>query len=171
MMYNQNIITKRRILTMDKHFSKLVVFTLCFMIVAGVIMCFGWVPTAVEYLTGSCSALYNQELLIYICFALIAIPMFIIFIMAFGFVKAFKQDSVFDMKTAKLIKTIADILLGDCIFTELTIILLMSCGEALLAPLFLFVTLIGVTVSFVLYILSNHVEKAAKLKEETEGIL
>lgn len=156
---------------MDKHFPKLVVFTLIFMLVAGALMSIFWIPRVAEYLEESCSILKDGEPYIYICFGVIAIPLFAIFIMAFGFVPAFKRDSIFDRKTARLIKAIADILLIDCVITVLFTISVIAYGELLIAPLFLFAALIGITVSFVLFILANHVEKASDLKEETEGIL
>ena len=156
---------------MRKNVPSTVRLILIIMLLAGVAMCALWIPRAVSYLGSSCPALEGFEELLYLGFGIIAIPIFTVFFMAFAFVPAFEQDSIFDKRTARLIKVIAYIVLGDCVAFGIMMGIVTCLGETVLAPLMIFVSLIGITVSAVLMILADHVDRASELKEEVEGTL
>ena len=156
---------------MNKHFSLIVKTIVTVMLLAGAVMCAVWLPRAAAYLESVCTVLSGRSVLIYIGFSAVALPLFAVFFMAYSFVPAFEKDSIFDRKTARLIKRIAYIIMYDCILAGLLTGVITVMGESLLSPLFSLVILMGVTVAFMLFILANHVERASDLKEETEGIL
>ena len=134
-------------------------------------MCFTWVPDAVEYIEFSCRVLEGKSTLIYLCFAAVILPVFCVFVMAFKFVPAFSRDSMFDKRIAKLIIRIAIIILLDCIFFGTLACVVLLLGERVLSPLLLLIALMGITVSVMLMVLGDHVEKAAVMKEEAEGTI
>lgn len=156
---------------MRKNVPGTVRFILIIMLIAGVAMCALWIPKAVDYLERSCPALEGCEALLYLGFGVVAIPVFAVFFMAFAFVPAFEQDSIFDKSTARLIKAIAYIVLGDCVVFGVIMGIITCLGETLLSPLLIFISLIGLTVAAVLLILADHVDRASELKEEVEGTI
>lgn len=156
---------------MRKNVPSTVRLILIIMLIAGAAMCALWIPRAVGYIEGSCPALDGCETLLYIGFGIVAIPVFAVFFMAFAFVPAFEQDSIFDKRTARLIKAIAYIVLSDCVVFGVMMGIVTCLGETVLSPLLIFVSLIGITVSAVLLILADHVDRASELKEEVEGTL
>ena len=81
------------------------------------------------------------------------------------------RDSIFDKKTAALIKKIAVIILCDCLLFGVLSGCIFVLGEKVLSLLFIFVAMIGITVSAMLFILADHVNQASELKEEVEGTL
>lgn len=156
---------------MRKNVPSTVRLILIIMLIAGAVMCALWLPSAVAYLENSCPALEGCETLLYLGFGIVAIPVFAVFFMAFAFIPAFEQDSIFDKRTARLIKHIAYIILSDCAVFGVMMGVVMCLGERVLSPLLIFISLIGLTVSVVLMILADHVDRASELKEEVEGTL
>ena len=156
---------------MRKKVPSTVRLILIIMLIAGAVMCALWLPSAVAYLENSCPALEGCETLLYLGFGIVAIPVFAVFFMAFAFIPAFEQDSIFDKGIARLIKKIAYVILFDCLAFGIMTGTVAAMGEALLSPLLLFTALVGLTVSAVLLILADHVDRASDLKEEVEGTL
>ena len=146
-------------------------FILILMLLATVSMYIFWLPDAIDYVN---SFLYNSELqkisewILYSASFIISLPIILVFIMAFKFVSAIKNDTIFHTCTAKLIKAISIIIFSDCTAFGICAVFLLIVGESLLSPIFIFVTVIGITVSLMLRILSNYVERAAILKEEAD---
>jgi len=156
---------------MKKYLPKLEQCILIIMLLSGVAMCVFWMPSAISYLEDSCDALAGNTELLYLGFLVVIIPLFAIFFMAFAFVPAFTRDSIFDKKTAALIKKIAVIILCDCLLFGVLSGCIFVLGEKVLSLLFIFVAMIGITVSAMLFILADHVNQASELKEEVEGTL
>ena len=170
MIYN-HVKAQKEEFEMKKNFPSIVRLVIIIMLLAGVGMCALWIPRAVGYLEGVCPALAGRSLLIYGGFCACVIPIFAVFFMAFAFVPAFEQDSIFDKGIARLIKKIAYVILFDCLAFGIMTGTVAAMGEALLSPLLLFTALVGLTVSAVLLILADHVDRASDLKEEVEGTL
>ncbi len=156
---------------MKKNLPNLVRCILIIMLLAGAGMCIFWIPSVVSYLEGACKPLANIGELLYIGFLVVALPLFAVFFMAFAFVPAFEGDSIFDKRIAKLIKKIALIILCDCLLFGILSGGIFALGERVLSILFIFVAMIGITVSAMLFVLADHVDKASELKEEVEGTL
>lgn len=141
------------------------------MLLAGAGMCVLWIPSAVSYLENSCESLSGKAHLIYTCFTAVALPIFAVFFMAFAFVPAFESDSIFDKRMARLIKLIALIIGGDCLLFGILSGGIFCLGERMLSVLFVFISMIGLTVTAMLLVLADHVDRASELKEEVEGTI
>ena len=167
MMYNK----EKGGIIMKKNLPTLVKLVLIIMLLAGAGMCVLWLPLAVSYLEGSCQWLSGKSHLIYGGFIAVAVPVFAVFFMAFAFVPAFESDSIFDKRMARLIKLIALIIGGDCLLFGILSGGIFCLGERMMSVLFIFIAMIGLTVSAMLLVLSDHVDRASELKEEVEGTL
>ncbi len=156
---------------MKKNLPGLVRCILIVMLIAGAGMCIFWIPSVVSYLEGACEALAGKGTFLYVGFFVAAVPVFAVFFMAFAFVPAFERDSIFDRRIARLIKKIALIIFCDCLFFGVLSGGIFALGEKVMSVLFIFVAMIGITVSAMLFVLADHVDRASELKEEVEGTL
>ena len=92
---------------MRRFISNIIRSLLFFMLISSAAMCIFWLPNAVEYASGvfkNAESFKNAEYLLYTIGYIIALPLFIVFIIAFKFPTAIEADTIFHEKTAKLIK-------------------------------------------------------------------
>ena len=143
---------------------------LAVMTIGGALMCALWLPETIEYIA---FFLFSgaSPTPIYILCAIVGAIFFAVLIAAFQFPKAIAEDTVFSQRTAKLLKVISIALFADCLLLCGASVWLLCEGEYLLSPALLFVSMIGLTVSLMLFILSGYVARAAVLKEEADSTL
>ena len=137
-------------------------------------MCALWFPVAVDYVGGFYESAGDFEYVkgwLYVICAIVSLPLFAVFIIAFSFPPAIENDSVFTKKTARNIKCISNIIFADCIVFAATVIWIIWMGERILSPVLAFVDVIGIMVAFMLYVLSGYISRAAVLKEEADHTL
>ena len=146
---------------------------LILMITITLAMCILWLPDTIEYCKEFISSLkifnvINTSILLYIFVCLTATPIFLIFIISFRFSSYIEKDMIFHADTAKLLRLISYLLIGDCTLFIIGTVFLFSAGERILSPVFAFVAAIGLTVACMLGVLSDYVYRAAILKEEAD---
>lgn len=156
---------------MRRFISNIIRSLLFFMLISSAAMCIFWLPNAVDYASGvfkNAESFKNAEYLLYTIGYIIALPLFIVFIIAFKFPTAIEADTIFHEKTAKLIKIISIIIFSDCTLFGALAIWFFCSGERVLSPVLAFVDVIGFTVALMLLVLSEYVRRAAILKEEAD---
>jgi len=143
---------------------------LVFMMAATVLMALCWVPDAVSHIGNSTEILRSVPLryTVYVLAAAVALLSLVIFFCAFHYPSAIAQGTVFTKKTAVHLRLTAHLVLCDCILFSLCVLLLLLIGERLLAPALAFFSVIGYTISALLFVLSGYVRDAASLKEEAD---
>ena len=157
---------------MKRSVANLIRLILMIMLAATLFMSVLWMPNAVDHF---CALLTEQSSSIrpwlYAAATVIALPLFAVFIIGFEFPTAIEGDTIFSMRTAKLLRVIATLLFSDLALFAIGVIALFVVGDMLLAPALAFVLAIGITVSLMLCVLASYVENAAVLKEEADGTL
>jgi hypothetical protein len=161
---------------MKNKISSFVNIILIIMTISTAVMCMLWMPQTIDYckdfLVGSkLLSLSNVELILYIFAFVIALPIFVIFFISFKFSSYIKNDTIFHTQTAKRLTLISLLLISDCVLFLTGALALLTTGEKILSPLFIFVSVIGITVAAMLRILSDYVSRAAILKEEADFTL
>ncbi len=156
---------------MLKKLSRLIRFILIFMLVAIGVMCIFWVPNVADYITSFISGEEDFKYVILAICYITALPLFVVFVIAFRFPHAIDKERIFHKKTAKLIKIISVMIFVVCTAFSAEIIILACFGESVLAPALAFVACIGFTVAVMLFVLAKYVEVAAELKEEADHTL
>ena len=161
---------------MTKKLANLIRALLVFLILTGAVMCHTWLPGAIYLVYDAVDAYigalgWNTAVVLYALSFVVAVPIFVIFVLAFAFPCAIENDTLFSLKTCKLLKTIGILLVADCaLFCAMLTALTFAAGW-LLTGGFLFVGVLGVTVGCMLLVLSRYVEHAAALKEEADCTL
>ncbi len=154
---------------MKKSIHILVSFVLALMICGSALMALFWLPCAAEHISGF--VFDSKTLPFYLICAVIALPFVAILFIAFSFPFSIRNDTVFTAKTAKRIKIISFLLFADCIMLLVAAVVFLISGDTLISPALCFISLIGMTVALMLFILSGYVKKAAILKEESDYTL
>ena len=132
-------------------------------------MSFFFMPRAVLYAGGFLEWLSPAVLRIYCCG--IAVGMAAAVLLSFRLPWAIDADCIFHRRTARLLSRIACLIGIDCVLFGGLAIALLAAGETLLAPVFLFVDVIGFCLTLMLFVLAEYVGRAAILKEEADGTL
>lgn len=153
---------------MKKHVPFIVNLFITIAIAACVMLCLQWLPL---FLFAVVSVVDVSSKLVAVICGLIAIPLFVILGLGYGFSTAIKNDTVFSLATAKRLKLISVLLFADCgVFCAL-IAALLCLGELWFSPLLGFMGLVGLMVAYVLLLLSGYVKNAAALQEEVDATL
>lgn len=140
------------------------------MVISVALMCIFWLPGAVDYI--AFFLLPNSSPApIYVLCAVIGIIFIAVLLTAYFFPKAIAEDTVFSNRTSKLLLIISICLFADCLLLGLASVWLLCEGEYLLSPALLFVSMIGLTVALMLFVLSGYVARATILKEEADSTL
>ena len=143
---------------------------LIFMMAVTVLMAFCWVPNAISYVSANTACTLSAPLkyAVYAFAATVTLLSLVIFSCAFHFPNAITEGTVFTQKTVSKLRLTARLVLVDCILFSLCVLLLLIIGERILAPALAFFSVIGYTISALLFILSGYVRDAASLKEEAD---
>ena len=153
---------------MKKHVPFLVNLFITVAIAACLLLCFQWLPL---FLFAVVTVVDVSAKLVAVICGLIAIPLFVVLGLGYGFSTAIKNDTVFSLATAKRLKWISVLLFADCgVFCSL-IAVLFCFGERWFSPLLGFMGFVGLMVAYVLLLLSRYVRNAAALKEEVDATL
>ena len=155
---------------MNRSVSVIIRVVLIIMSLVSLFLAASWVPDAIEYLA-VVSDSFALKVIAYVLSSLILVVSFVIYIFAFKFPAAVESDTIFTDYTAARVKSIAVLVLVDCVLLAAGVTVLFVFGEKLLAPLFLFFDVVGLAVSAVFFILSKYIRDAAALKEEVEHTL
>lgn len=131
-------------------------------------LCVFWLPKAVDYLDGF---LKSGQAALWGGFAVFALPIFIILLLGFSFLRDIEKDSVFSVATSRRMKLVAILLGVDCLLFCAFVAVIVIMGEGLLAPIFGFIGFMGLLVDCALFVLSDYIKRAAVLKEESEATL
>ena len=120
------------------------------------------VPTPEEY------TIITVQLAFY---RLVSIPCFFILALFWKVSNAVKTDTVFSIRTAKLLKICSIILLAN-VFILIIGNTVMSClGWNIFLIIKIVLPVTGITLAAALYLLSHFMSETAKLKEESTGII
>ena len=155
---------------MNRSVSVTIRVVLVAMLLVSLLLAVTWIPDAIEYLEGVSDSMF-LKVTAYVLSLLILLVSFVIYTFAFRFPSAVENDTIFTDHTATLVKSIAVLVLVDCVLLAAGVTVLFVFGEKLLAPLFLFFDVVGIAVSAVFFILSKYIKDAATLKEEVEHTL
>ena len=153
---------------MKKHVPFLVNLFITVAIAACAVLCYLWLPLFICAVVSVMDV--SSRLVAAIC-GLIAIPLFVVLGLGYGFSTAIKKDTVFSLATAKRLKLISVLLFADCgVFCALMAVMF-SLGERWFSPLLGFMGFVGLMIAYVLLLLSGYVKNAAALKEEVDATL
>ncbi|MCL2810400.1 MAG: DUF2975 domain-containing protein [Clostridia bacterium] len=102
-----------------------------------------------------------------------AAPCFAILVLIWHVSTAIRQEKVFTVKTARLVKVASLLLFGDVIFFFMgnIIFVLLSMSEPTILLLSFFIDVIGVSLAVLAGVLSRYLTKAAALQEEADGTI
>ena len=150
----------------------IVVFGLC-----GIIMCVLWYPFAVSFeIMGVVDVSPTPEQQVALWTQLlfywgVSVPCFLILAFSWKITDAIKNDAFFSYKIAKKINFCAMLLFVDVIifFIGNTVFLLLNWSVFVLV--YYIIAVVGLAVASVFAAIAHFVSKAAKLKEETEGLI
>lgn len=159
---------------MKKSLINIIKIALVIMLIGIISLCVLWLPNLVDYIGAQFEdkvGFDKLEILIYVISIAIALPIAVVFALAFRFLPELKNDTIFHKKNALLIKIISIIIFCDCILFLACVICLLALGEYVLSPALLFVDAIGLIVALMLFVLSKYVDNASILKEEVDATL
>ena len=141
--------------------------------VCGLFICIFVVP----YIGKSMIALYPEFSSWYwpwLIFAwLFSLPCFILLVTIWRISNCVKNETVFTLKTAKLVKTSAVLLLSDALllFAGNILLLLLNMNHPSIVLMAVVIAVFEVVVALFAEIVSRYLEKAAVLQEESDGTL
>lgn len=148
------------------------------LILASAAMCIWWLERAIEYVLMFLRLVYTDGVvpesvgvLIRILCGVVIAPLFAILLMSFSFPSAIEKDRTFSEKTAKLLNVIGTILVSDCTLFCALLSVLLFYHESFVAPLLIFVGVLGITIGCTFLVLARYVKRAAALKEEADCTL
>lgn len=159
---------------MKKSLVSIIGLALILMLIGTIVLCALWLPNLVEYIGRLFEKAEQYESLripVYVICIIVALPILVVFALAFKFLPELKNDTIFHKKNALLIKIISIIIFCDCVLFLACVICLLALGEYVLSPALLFVDAIGFIVALMLFVLSKYVDNASILKEEVDATL
>ena len=153
---------------MKKHVPFVVNLFITLAIAACAVLCYLWLPLFICAVVSVMDV--SSRLVAAIC-GCIAIPLFVVLGLGYGFSTAIKNDTVFSLATAKRLKLVSGLLFADCGVFCVLVAVLLCFGEFWFSPLLGFMGFVGLMVAYVLLLLSRYVQSAAMLKEEVDATL
>ncbi len=163
----------RRII-MKKLLPAMIRFLLILMTLSTLAMAIFWTPGVIEYANSFASSVNAKGIITvsgYTVSSIISVTALAVFLVSSRFPSAIENDGIFTLKTAKLVKLIAILILVDSVFLFIAITALFILGDRLLSPALAFVDVIGIAISAMLFVLSVYVKDASYLKEEADYTL
>lgn len=134
------------------------------------VICSVFVPRFLDYAEAN-NYIGTENRIFFAAAAILLIaPCAVVLVMALK-LSASKEDRIFTEDTALLLWRISLILAIDCgAFAAVTVILF-CLRDALIAPLFALIDLVGLALSYLFYHLSVYISRAAEMKEEVDATL
>jgi hypothetical protein len=144
------------------------------MAICGVCVCAFWYPFSISLTTdglqetGTQAGVFWVQLIFY---WLISLPCFAVLCIGWKITSALKEERLFVVENATLVKTAVHILFVDIAVFLVGNVVFLALGWNDFVFLYLFFAIIGLVVAVFLAILSHYLYKAAELQEENEGTI
>ena len=132
--------------------AKLIRFITVAVLFAFCVICTVFIPNFIDYAVEMNYIGYENRMWFVAAAVLLVLPCAVILVMALKLSESGKnEDPIFTEDTAVLLYRIAILLAVDCGAFAAVIVILFCLGDALIAPLFALIDLVGLTLSFLFW--------------------